>query len=110
MKHLLAISTLILSTNSWAVCERPVDRPANYPPAIPDGNTASRQDMYAAEDVTRAYVRTIENYLECYSYRYEKPQFHMQHNRLVGMAQGAADTYNTELLKYRAREMATASN
>jgi len=110
MKHLLAVSALILSTNSWAVCEQPVDRPAKSPPAIPDGNTASRQDMYTAEDLTRAYVRTIENYLDCYSFRYNKPHFSMQYNLLVGMAQNAADTYNGELRKFRTRETATASN
>lgn len=102
MKHLLAIPAFVLAANAMAEC--PAALPSEAP-AIPSGQSATHEEMYNAQVAINAYVDAIENYLDCRS------ELHpLQHSRSVYLAETAAEAYNAELTKFRARENMLATN
>ncbi len=59
-KYSLSVGTLVLFAASFAfACEYP-ERPA-----IPDGSTASKEDMLAAKDAVTSYIAGVDEYLLC---------------------------------------------
>lgn len=103
MKKLLALPVLLLATNSWASC------PASMPqeaPAIPNGQTASIEEMHAAQEAVSDYVAGVEAYLGCRSATLHP----LMHNRVVYLAETAAESWNTALHSFRQRENMLATN
>jgi hypothetical protein len=102
MKRFLAVPALFLAASAMAEC------PASLPdsrPAIPDGEQASRVEMYRAQGAVNAYVDRIESFLDC------RVGLHpLQQSRGIYLAEAAADAYNTEQAKFRARERMLADN
>ena len=52
-------SILVFSTSLAIACEYP-ERPA-----IPDGTTASKDELLAAKDAIQAYMADVDSYLQC---------------------------------------------
>lgn len=52
-------SVLVFSTSLALACEYPGR------PAIPDGATASKDELLAAKDAIQAYMAEVDNYLQC---------------------------------------------
>ena len=103
MKAVLSAALLCASLGAQASC--PVSRPAEPPlDAIPDGATASWEEMHAAQELTRHYVERGERYLRCdYVNR-------RQYNRLLSSIELLAETYNTELVEFQARQPVVADS
>ena len=107
MKTLIAASALLLSANALAECPAMTPWPETERPAIPDGATASYEEMQAAGAAVQDYVATIENYLEC-----EPQRVLLRHDHLVDLAGDAARLYNAERESFFAAqaEMVAGSN
>lgn len=102
MKSLLAIPALLLATSAMADC--PASMPSSQP-AVPSGDSATHEQMYEAQKAVNEYVDAIENYLDCRS------ELHpLQQSRSVYLAEAVAQSYNSELAKFRARENMVATN
>lgn len=103
MKPILALALTLLAGTAAAACPRALPE---TPPAVPDGNSASADAMYEAQNATNDYVGTIESYLQCWDPLITAPNY----NRLVDRAEQAAEAYNLELNRYRRRaELASRS-
>ncbi|MFV8818958.1 hypothetical protein [Haliea sp. E17] len=102
-KALLAVPALLLAANVNAACL--ASRPAAAP-AIPNGAAVDAEAMYAAQEATKAYVAGVEKYLECRSDQLG----YLEHNYFVSRAQEVAESYNSELQKFRSRDEAIASS
>lgn len=96
-RELLSIPALLLALQANAACEPP---PVSAMPAVPDGDTATAETMFAAQEQVETYVATIETYLDCRGYRLSV----MVHDGLVLRARKIADDYNRELRKFRVKQ------
>ncbi|WP_146003616.1 hypothetical protein [Kineobactrum sediminis] len=104
MRTLLALPALLLAANTWASCPKALPENA---PVIPDGTTATYDQVYDAQEAVREYVTEIETYLECR----EGLGLHlMLHNRAVHLAQTAAKDFNASLSTFRQRKNMLANN
>ena len=103
MKHLIALSTLLLALHASAEC--PSDIPADMP-VVPSGPAATGEAMREARVATLAYVKTVEAYLRCRNVLLPD----IAYNQLVDRATTAADAYNRELRIYRQRTEVLAKN
>jgi hypothetical protein len=67
MKSLLAavVVTSLFAAPAFAVCSYP-----KAPEKIPDGNTATLEEMLAAKTAVDAYNKEIESYLSCLNLEY----------------------------------------
>lgn len=59
MKFLLSFALVITSQLSFAACEQPAA------PALPDGKTATQQQMVAGQQAVKTFISSNEAYLEC---------------------------------------------
>ena len=57
--NIFVASVLVLSTSLAIACDYP-ERPA-----IPDGTTASKDELLAAKDAIQAYMANVDTYLQC---------------------------------------------
>lgn len=102
MRTLLALPALLLAANTWASCPKALPQKA---PIIPDGATATYDQIYDAQEAVRKYVTEIEAYLEC-----RKGLHLMLHNRAVYLAETKAKDFNASLSTFRQRENMLANN
>jgi hypothetical protein len=128
MKALFAITAL-------ATLAGPVYADCSYPPPptkIPDGNTATKQEMLAAHEVVTQYNKDINSYIACIKLEHEaavtkvsgsKPtpeqkadmdrmeQVEIQkNNAAVDQAQNVAAHFNEQLRIYNARNNGDTSS
>jgi len=103
MKSLVAILAMVFSLNAWSEC--PAAKPGKSP-VVPKGEVASEEVMYAAQVETKAYVASIESYLNCRSRSINI----FKRDMLASKAIRAADTFNAELRAYRAKQNLIASS
>jgi hypothetical protein len=103
MKKLLTLPALFLATNAWASCPAPMPQAA---PAIPNGQTASIEEMHATQEAVNQYVTGVEAYLNCRSASLHP----LMHNRAVYLAETTAEAWNSTLQTFRARENMLATN
>ena len=96
MKALMTLPALLLAANTWAAC--PAAKPETAP-VVPDGATASFEDMAAAQEAVKTYVADMEAWLECRSNLHP-----LMHNRAIALAEAAAESYNMELSSFRKRD------
>lgn len=102
MKVLLTLPALLLAANTWAAC--PAAKP-DAAPGIPNGMTATHQDMAAAQEAVKTYVNSVEAWLEC-----RRSLHPLMYNRALAQAEAAADAYNAELATFRKRDQLLATN
>lgn len=102
MKALMTLPALLLAANTWAAC--PAAKPETAP-VVPDGATASFEDMAAAQEAVKTYVADMEAWLECRSNLHP-----LMHNRAIALAEAAAESYNMELSSFRKRDQLLANN
>lgn len=103
MKKLIALPALLLAANTWASCPAPMPQEA---PAIPNGQTASIEEMHTTQEAVSHYVAGVEAYLNC-----RAASLHpLAHNRAVHLAETTADSWNNALHTFRARENMLATN
>ena len=103
MKHLIALSTLLIALHAAAEC--PSDIPAEMP-VVPSGPAATEEALRDARVATLAYVKTVEAYLRCRNLLLPD----IAYNQLVDRATTAAEAYNRELQSYRQRTEVLAKN
>ncbi len=96
-KPLLSIPALLFAVQVHAACEAPGP---GAMPDVPDGNQATADEMFAAQEQVEAYVASIKAYLDCRHGRLANPV----HNGLVIRAESLANDYNTELRKHRSKQ------
>ena len=86
----------------------------DYPPAapkIPDGKTATSEEMTATQQAVKDYVTKMEAYIACIDQSVQnlpepltKEQEHIhveKHNAAVDEMQGVADHFNAEVRAYK---------
>jgi len=80
-------------------------------PKLPDGSTASQDDMLAAQREVRAFVAAAENYLKCLSTVIddedrEAPERNAavgEHNRMIAVMEQVAAGFNEQIHVFKAR-------
>jgi hypothetical protein len=97
-----------------AACEAPPPVP------LPDGATATREQMLAAQAQVRAYQTAMNEFLACVDSELEaegeqapeefKSLMVARHNAAVAEMEGVADAFNTQLRAFRAANPAPAAN
>ena len=116
MKALLAIALATATTAAYADCP--------YPPAptkIPDGATATLEEMVAGQKAVNAYQKAINDYTACIDKELDdaiakggdklKPEQKQdmqrveaqKHNAAVDQLQAIADRFNEQVKVYKAR-------
>lgn len=102
MKTLITLPALLFAANTWAAC--PAAQP-EAPAALPDGKTASHEEMQQAQEAVKDYVASVEVWLECRSNLHP-----LMHNRHIAKAEAVAEAYNAELATFRGRDQLLANN
>lgn len=102
-----AMATLMLCAGAWAGCPYP-ERMAE----LPDGKTASKEDMLAAQKSVKAYVEEMEAYLRCLEDEIaalgeEATEEHVlirdkRHNAAVDAMDTVAANFNFAVREYKA--------
>jgi hypothetical protein len=116
MKALVAFTfTAALSAGSaYADCAYPA-----APATLPDGRTATMEDMLAGQKAVKAYQKAIDDYVACIDKQLDadvakgdlKPQQKtdmqkmeaQKHNAAVDQEQSVADRFNEQVKIYKAR-------
>jgi hypothetical protein len=118
MKALVAIAAVAALAAGTAYAECPYPPP---PEKVPDGNTASLDDMVAAKKAVTAYDAAIGTYLDCIKQEHQdavakagdkltdkqkQDLDHMEterHNAAVAQLQSVADRVNEQIRVYKAK-------
>jgi|TARA_B110000503_G_scaffold85816_1_gene130683 hypothetical protein len=103
MKYALALLSLTFTLNAAAGC--PLEAP-NKMPVTPDGASASPDTMASSMSAVRAYVRTIEDLLECRGIMLSSSHY----DELLSKAMDAANAFNTQLRIYQENNETLAQN
>jgi outer membrane protein assembly factor BamD (BamD/ComL family) len=119
MKFMLTVSVLAALAAVPVVqadCEAPPESVQ-----VPDGNTATRDEMVAAQKAVKAYDEAVKVYTDCLQQEEatkvaaggDKVKLHNQYAKLnnaeVQKVQEVADKFNTELRAYKAKNSPPAS-
>jgi hypothetical protein len=118
MKALVAIAAVAALAAGTAYADCPYPPP---PEKVPDGNTASLDDMVAAKKAVTAYDAAIASYLDCIKQEHQdavakagdkltdkqkQDLDHMEtsrHNAAVVQLQSVADRVNEQIRVYKAK-------
>jgi hypothetical protein len=118
MKAFIATAALAALTAGAAYADCPYPSP---PEKIPDGNTATLDDMVAVKKAITAYDAAIAVYLECIKQEHEdavakagdkltdKQKVDLEHietqrhNAAVAQLQSVADRFNEQVRAYKAK-------
>ncbi|HEY8518804.1 MAG TPA: peptidylprolyl isomerase [Gammaproteobacteria bacterium] len=81
-------------------------------PAIPDGETATLDEMMAGQTAMREFVSGSESYLDCLAKIIDDEEQAAErrnaaigeHNRMVSTMEALAESFNTEVRAFKARE------
>jgi hypothetical protein len=97
-----------------SACEAP------SPVPLPDGATATREQMLAAQAQVRAYQTAMNEFLACIDSELDaegeqapdefKSLMVSRHNAAVAEMEGVADAFNAQLRAFRAANPAPAAN
>ena len=116
MKALLAIALATATTAAYADCPYP-----QAPTKLPDGATASMQDMIDGQNAVKGYDKAINDYIACIDKELDdsiakagkdlKPEQkkHMQeleaqkHNAAIDELQSVATLFNEQVKVFKAR-------
>ena len=107
----LAATTLlfVFSTTALAVCPYPM--PLDN---LPDGKSATNEEMMSAQADVKTYVADVEAYLQCLTEELaalgeiatleQRLIREKRHNAAVEVMNSVADTYNVAVREYKARQ------
>ncbi|MBV8783975.1 MAG: hypothetical protein JOZ67_07305 [Gammaproteobacteria bacterium] len=117
MKALFALSCAgLLATPAFADCVYPA-----APSGLPDGRTATLEQMVAGQKTVQEYDKAIKEYVDCIDHELEasiakagdslKPQQKndmqkmeaQKHNAAIDQLQSVADRFNEQVKAYKAR-------
>jgi len=108
IKATIAILTCMLSLSAWAACEDPVDVD------MPDGATASTQEMLDGQGAVKKYIEEAELFLECMvaeekdqakdATDEEKSVGVERYNSVVDKMESIAATFNEQIRAYKAAQ------
>jgi hypothetical protein len=117
MKKLMSCLLAALSSGygfAAAACEAPA------PVALPDGATATREQMLAAQQEVRAYQAAMNEFVACIDSELEgegeqapeefKSLMVSRHNAAVTEMEGVAAAFNDQLRAFRTANPAPAAN
>jgi hypothetical protein len=103
------LSTLLLASGAGAVCADPPRAPA-----MPQGATASDEDMKEGREALQKYVNLLQNYAACAAQQIKdappdaKPEFKQQWqanaDAAIDAAHSIADVYSIQLRAFKARQ------
>ncbi|MFO7276249.1 MAG: hypothetical protein DIU56_004360 [Pseudomonadota bacterium] len=112
----VAVAALLAAGPVHAACTYP-----KAPDRIPDGSTATREEMLAAQKAVKAYNEEMNTYLECLKSEYEDmlareganlteerkqdlERMQVQrHNAAIDELQSVADRFNEQVRVFKAR-------
>ncbi|MCB1688051.1 MAG: hypothetical protein KDI33_06180 [Halioglobus sp.] len=94
MKALLLTALIGLAFNASAAC--PVQRPGELP-ALPDGTTATKEEMYRAQLVAEKYLLQAQAYMDC------GVMNRRQHLALVERLETFSRIYDEEVISFQVR-------
>lgn len=104
-KRILLVAALAYAASlpAFADCELP---PA--PSKIPDGNTASQQEMVTAMNTLKEYNGDVETYTKCLEFeakqnRLSKSDEERMHNNAVDTLQKVAAKFNEQVRTFKAK-------
>ncbi len=106
--RIIAIAALLGLSGGVLAC----DYPGSDEIVIPDGATASEQQMLKAQQVVTAYIQAMEDFLECLGREFdalEEPTPEagqlrdLRHNAAVSAMEDIAERFNIQVRKYKAR-------
>ncbi|HTY93456.1 MAG TPA: hypothetical protein VMC02_06185 [Steroidobacteraceae bacterium] len=99
----ILVASLLYSTSARADCVLPAP-----PSRIPDGRSASAQEMLAAMRTLKRYNDDIDEYTKCLEF--EKRQNHIsyddqerQRNAAIDSLQNVANRFNEQVRRFKAR-------
>jgi hypothetical protein len=79
-----------------ATCKQP-----DAPPTAPNGETASREEMLAAQAALKAYNTAVSQYTQCMQ---KDGGSEVELNRIVNQLEKLAVRFNAELRKFKQRD------
>lgn len=111
-KRILAAlaATYAVSLSAHADCDLP---PA--PSKVPDGSTASEQEMVTALQTLKQYNGDVDTYLKCLDFeakqnRLNRGEEERMHNAAVDVLQKIADKFNAQVRTYKAKNGSPAAS
>lgn len=114
--HFVAVAALFAAGPVHAACTYP-----KAPDRIPDGSTATRDEMLAAQKAVKAFDQEINAFLDCLKSEYEatlaregenltderkqdlKRMYEQRHNAAVDEVQSLADRFNEQVRVFKDR-------
>jgi hypothetical protein len=115
---LLTSGLVVLIASGYGFAAAACDNPAAV--AMPDGKTATRDQMLAAQAEVKAYQAAMNTFLACIDSDLEaqgeqapedfKALMVARHNAAVSEMEGVAAAFNDQLKAYRAANPAPAAN
>lgn len=98
MRRLLACTTFVFALAAGAECPEEVAYPRAPDLSALHGMTASYEEMAAAREATRDYMRAVEDYLACNPRAYS-----VQYDQLRWSVKKTTRAYNLELRDFESR-------
>ncbi len=92
---LLGLIALLTPLASFAACPEVQDSPQ-----LPDGATASREEMLAATQAVKDYNTAVEEYVECWRKRGGNTA---RENRAIDKLNAVANKFNAEVRTFKKR-------
>ena len=99
MRSLIAVSLLCGALTAQAAC--PVKRPGDQP-ALPEGTTATAQEIQQAQLEAESYRLQVEAYMGC------GVMNRRQHYQLLTQLELFMEQYNRELMEFRLQDTMVA--
>lgn len=108
LSRIIAMAALLALGEQVLAC----DYPGSDDIVVPDGATASEQQMLKAQQTVTAYIKAMEDFLECLGREFdaleeptpEAAQLRdLRHNAAVGAMEDIAERFNIQVRKYNAR-------
>jgi hypothetical protein len=103
MKRIALLGSLLYCLPVWGGCTLP---PA--PSKVPDGTTASEQEMIAAMQTLKQYNTDVTNYVKCLDFeanqnRLSHDEQARQHNDAIEGLQAIAAKFNEQVRVFKAK-------
>ena len=107
-KRILALAVLSVACAASLPARADQCRLPSAPSKIPDGSTASQQEMITAMETIKQYNSDVQTYLKCLDFEARQNQLTpgdqtSLHNAAVGELTHVADEFNQQVRSFKAR-------
>jgi hypothetical protein len=102
-RQLVLFAVAMSAFQAWAGCTLPPP-----PSKVPDGNSATEQDMLAAMQTLKRYNNDVSNYVKCLEFeanqnRLSREEQARQHNTAIDGLQAVAAKFNEQVRVFKAK-------